>query len=148
MKIFKPNSDIFTDVIHKQLNRGLEVDNFPCTMKLATVTHIYKKGDRSEKCNYRPVSILSNISKIFERCIYQQMSQYFEGIMSKYQCGFQKGQHSLISLLEKWHNNVDQGRMFGALLADLLEAFDCLPHDIIIAKLNACGFDMKALKFI
>ena len=79
------------------------------------------------------------------------MSQFFEGIISKYQCGFQKGhsaQHALISLLEKWCYNVDQGRMFGALLTDLSKAFDCLPHDIIIAKLNAYGSDMKALNFI
>ena len=77
------------------------------------------------------------------------MSQFFEGIISKYQCSFRKGhsaQHALISLLEKWRYNVDQGRMFGALLTDLSK--DCLPHDIIIAKLNAYGFNMKALNFI
>ena len=48
-------------------------------------------------------------------------------------------QYALISPLEKWHNNVDQGSMFGALLTDLLKSFDCLPHDIFIAKLYACG---------
>ena len=78
-KIIKPNSDIFTEVIYKELNRGLEVGN---------VTPAYKKGNRSEKGNYRPVTILPNISKVFERCIYKQMSQFFEGIVSKYQCGF------------------------------------------------------------
>ena len=78
------------------------------------------------------------------------MSQFFEGITSKYQCGFRKGhsaQHTLISLLEKWFYNVDQGCTFRALLTDLSKAFDCLPHNIIIAKLNAYGFDMKALNF-
>ena len=138
-KIIKANSDIFTEVIHKELNRGLEVGNFPCTMKLADVTPVYKKGNRSEKGNYRPASILPNISKVFERCIYKQMAQFFEGIISKYQCGFRKGhsaQHALISLLEKWCNNVDQGHMFGALLTDLSKAFNCLPRDIIIAKIK------------
>ena len=94
-------------------------------MKLANVTPVYKKGNRSEKGNYRPVSILPNISKVFERCIYKQMSQFFEGIISKYQCGFRKGhseQHALISLLEKWRYNVDQGRMFGVLITDLSKA--------------------------
>ena len=119
-KIIKANSDIFTEAIHKELNRGLEVGNFPCTMKLANVTPVYKKGNRSEKGNYRPVSILPNISKVFERCIYKQISQFFEGMISKYQCGFRKrhalisllAQHALISLLEKWRCNVDQGRVF------------------------------------
>ena len=137
--------------MHKELNRGLEVGNFPCTIKLASVTPVYKKDNRPVKGNYRPVSILPSISKVFERCVYKQMFQFFEGIISKYQCGFRKGhsaQHALISLLEKWRYSVDQGGMFGALLTDLSKAFDCLPHDIIIAKLNAYGFDMKALNFI
>ena len=68
-KIIKANSNIFTEVIHEEFNRGLEVGNFPCTMKLANVTPVYKKGNRSEKGNYRPVSILPNISKVFERCM-------------------------------------------------------------------------------
>ena len=105
--------------------------------------HLFiKKSNRSEKRNYRPGGILPNISKVFERCIYKQMSQFFKGIISKYQCSFRKGhsaQHALISLLEKWRYDVDQGRMFGALLTDLSMAFHCLPHDIIIAKLNHIG---------
>ena len=79
------------------------------------------------------------------------MFQFFQGIIPKYQCGFRKGhsaQHALISLHEKWRYNVDQGRMLEALLTDLSKVFDCLAHDIIIAKLNAYGFDMKALNFI
>ena len=76
------------------------------------------------------------------------MSQYFEEIISKYQCGFRKGtKHVLISLLEKWRNNADQGRMFGALLTKISKTFDGLLHDIIIAKLYAYGFDMRALDF-
>ena len=53
----------------------------------------------------RPVSILSNISKVYERCIYDQIQTYFDKILSKYQCGFRKGynsQHCLIALIEKW----------------------------------------------
>ena len=90
-------------------------------MKLANVTPVHKKGNRLEKGNYRPVSILPNISKVLI-CIYKQVSQFFEGIISKYHCSFWKGhsaQDALISLLEKWHYNVDQERMFGALLPDL-----------------------------
>ena len=100
-------------------------------MKLSNVTPVHKKRNRSEKGNYQPLSMLSNILKFFERCAYKKMSQYFEGIMSKYQC-----------------NNLDQGCMFRTLLTDLSKAFDCLPHDINIAKLYACRFDMKALHFI
>ena len=84
-------------------------------MKLANVIPVYKKDNRSEKGNYRPISILPNISEVFERCVYKQMSQFFDGIMSKFQCAFRKGhspQHDLILLLQKWCCNVDQGRLF------------------------------------
>ena len=90
--------------------------------------------------NYRSVSILSNISKICERLLFKQISEYFEPILSKFQCGFRKGysaQHCLLAMLEKWKSAVDNTRNFGALLTDLSKAFDCLRHDLLLAKLNA-----------
>ena len=71
--------------------------------------------------------------------------------MSKQQCGFQKGhstQQCLLALLEKWKRAVDNGQMFGALLTDLSKAFDCRDHELLIAKLNAYGFSLPALKLV
>ena len=103
------------------------------------------------KENYRPISILPNISKVYERCLYDQISKYFETRFSKFQCGFRKGysaQHCLLAMIEKWKTAVDNGGVFAALLTDLSKAFDCIPHDLIIAKLAAYGFDTNALKLI
>ena len=64
-----------------------------------------KKKSKSSKDNYSPVSILSDISKVYERCIYDQIQIYFDKILSKYQCSFRKGcnsPHCLIVLSEKW----------------------------------------------
>ena len=99
--------------------------------------------------NYRPISILPNVSKIYERCLYDQIATYFEHIFSRYQCSFRKGysaQQCLLAMIEKWKKTVDNGGVFGALLTDLSKAFDCIPHDLIIAKLEAYGFHIDALK--
>ena len=67
-KIIKRNSDIFSDILFKEFNKSLEICKFPSCFKMANVTLVYKKGNRSDKDNYRPVSFLPNLSKIFERC--------------------------------------------------------------------------------
>ena len=73
---------------------------FPTSLKLADITNVEKKGSKNSKENYRPVSILPNISKINERWLFKQISKYFENIFSKLQCGFRPGlsaQYCLIS---------------------------------------------------
>ena len=121
-------------------------------MKKADITPVHKKDSKSEKNNYRPVSILSNISKVYERIMFREMSEFFESsFFSKYQCGFRKGfsaQHCLVSMLEKWKSTTDNKKSFGALLTDLSKAFDCLSHELLVAKLNAYRFNMSALRFV
>ena len=80
-----------------------------------------------------------------------QLSTHFEKCFSKFQCGFQKGfstQHCLLLMIEKWKHAVDNGKVFGALLTDLSKAFECLCHDLLMAKLNAYGLSLSALKLI
>ena len=73
---------------------------FPPDLKLADVTLVYKKKSKNLKDNYKPVRILSNISKIYERYLYDQIEVFFDSILSKYQYGFRRGynaQHCLIT---------------------------------------------------
>ena len=101
---------------------------FPLDLKLADVAPVSKKKSKSSKDNYRPVSILYNIFKLYERCIYDQIHSYLDKILSSKQCGFRKGynaQHCLIALIEKWKKSVDNCGAFGALLTDLSKVFYC-----------------------
>ena len=124
---------------------------FPNCLKLASVTPVFKKNAPTSKNNCRPVSVSPVISKIFERIICNQLSAFFEEIFSKFQCGFRKGhstQHWPLMMLESWKEAVDKNKAFGALMKDLSKAFDCLSHDLLIAKLHAYGIDLSPLKLL
>ena len=107
-------------------------------------TPFVKKDKKDNKGNYRPVSI----KKYWNNACLKKFP-FFENIFSKYQCGFRKGfstRQCLLPMLEKWKRPLDNSEMFDPLLTDLSKAFDCLDHDLLIAKLNACGFSLPALK--
>ena len=150
-KIIKLNSDIFIDFLYENINKCITSLTFPNKLKLAEVIPLFKKDDRTCKSNYRPISILPNLSKIYEKCLYDQMSDFFEQILSNYQFGFRKGisaQQCLMVFIEKWKNVVDQKGVFCALLTDLSKAFDSLNHELLIAKLHNYGFQKTSLKLI
>ena len=135
------------DFNNNLINNGI----FPDSLKFANITPGFKKDFRTEKTNYRPVSILPNSSKLYERLIYNQLSKFFANILSKFQCGFRKGisaQDCLLVMIENWKRMLDNGGICGALLTDLSKAFDCLPHDLLLAKLHAYGLDSKSLKLL
>ena len=139
-KILVENSDIISPFITDIYNKSKSRSEFPASLKLADITPAHKKGERTVEDNYRPVSILPSISKIFERNMYDQISQYIDKYLSPFLFGFRKGfstQHCLITMLEKWKKAMDKGKIAGALLTDLSKAFDCLSHELLIAKLEA-----------
>ena len=140
VKLLKDNKDFFAAYIAKYFNDSLKSAKLPNCLKLASITLVFKKNARTYKNNYRPASVLLVISKIFERIICNQLSAFFEEIFSKFQCGFRKGystQHCLLMMLESWKEAVDKNKAFGTLMTDLSKAFDCLSHDLLIAKLHS-----------
>ena len=109
---------------------SLENSKFPDCLKLVNITPVYKKGARKSKNNYRTVSILPVFYIfIFEMSLSRQLSEIFDNILSKFECGFRKGygtQHCLLLMLEIWKGVTDNNKALGALLTDLSKAFDSL----------------------
>ena len=149
-KIIKLNSDIFSNLIYKYFNCCIDKGEFPNDLKHADVVPINKKNNKCEKENYRPVSILSNLSKIYENLMYNQLYEYFD-ILFPSQCGFRKGysaQHCLLVMIEKFKEAIDRSYEFGALLTDLSKAFDCINQPLFIAKLYNYGVSPLSVNMI
>ena len=103
-----------------RINHSVEETGiFPSSLKLANITPIFKKNDPLDKSNYRPVSILPLLSKVYERIIYNQLSQHSEQFLNSILCGFCKAhntQHPLFKLLHSWQRELDSGGFVGTVL--------------------------------
>ena len=143
--------DIFIPRINSDFNSSIFHGTFPIRLKNADVSPIFKKGDLLDKTNYRPVSILPALSKIFEKLLFSQINNFMDSKLSMHQCGFRKymsAQNCLLVMLEKWSACLDNKGSCSVLLTDLSKAFDCLIHNLLIVKLSAYGFDYNSLKLI
>ena len=86
------------------INEAIRNNKFPDSLKLSDITPVYKKLDPSDKANYRPVSVLPLLSKVFEKIIHDQFCEYFENFPNELLCGFRKAhstQHALFGLIQK-----------------------------------------------
>ena len=148
-KVLKRASDICNNELLKVWNQEIVTNkNFPNNLKLAEISPIFKKGDPNIASNYRPISVLPCLSKLFERIMQTQLLTHIEKYLSPFLCGYRKGfsaQLALISLIENWKKILDKNGFAGAILMDLSKAFDTINHDLLLAKLNAYGLSKDAL---
>ena len=97
------------------------------------------------------MSVLSLLSKFFERLLYDQFSHNLEKYLNSLLCGFRKAhstQHALFKLLQSWQEELDKSGFVGTILMDLSKAYDCLPHDLLVAKFEAYGIGKTDLNLI
>ena len=104
------------------------------------ITPVFKKKNSLKTENYRPVSILSAISKIFKRLKQKQIVGYVENFLFPYLCGYNfffNRQQALLALTENWKKVLDNKGFGGSMLMDLSKAFETINHDLLAAKLRA-----------
>ena len=129
-KILKACAPSVSGAISDLINTTYKHEKFPLGLKQAQVVPLFKKKDPLNKENFRPVSLLPIISKIFERSMHDQLSEHLDQSFNPFLAAFRKGfgcQSTLLRLLEDWRKALDNHECVAAILMDLSKAFDCLP---------------------
>ena len=154
-QIYSVIADLLAYPLSSLINECFSKSIFPDCLKLALVTPIHKKGDKSDPSNYRPISSLPILSKIFEMEMKSQMMKFLEehNILSNKQFGFRK-EHSteqmLLSVLQNWRSELDKPESvyIGALSLDVRKAFDTVNHELLIDKLRASNFSERSTSLL
>ena len=142
--IAAPLCDIF--------NCSIAAGFFPSTWKTGIVVPVYKKGDRCNMSNYRPITILSVISRLFKRIVIKSLSSHLvkHNIIANDQHGFKKllsCETALSSLLDNLYRQIDKDANVVAAALDHTKAFDIIWHDLLLHKLVDIGIKSVALNW-
>ena len=135
------------------INRCLRQSVFPSAEKWAKVTPVYKSGERSLMDNYRPISVLPVLSKVFERVVYQQLYSYLEEyeLLSQRQFGFRNKsstQHAVNLFSNCIRQGMDRGLLTGAVFVDLRKAYDTVDHSRVLSKLPLYGINVSIYPYM
>lgn len=150
--ILKMSATVIYESLTHIFNLSLCTGNFPSKLKLARVTPLYKSGDIADMNNYRPISVLPSLSKLFEKIVYAQIYEYLikYKLIHPNQSGF-RSKHSCVTALTKIVDHIlkemDQGNYTGVLFLDFKKAFDMVNHTILLSKLKVYKLDDLSLNW-
>ena len=144
IKYIKMAATVITPKLTQLFNICIKKGYFPQALKIAETVPIFKKGNRENCCNYRPISILIPFAKIFEKCLHEQFNKFFikNELISSQQYGFQKNystSDAVVDIYNKLIKNIENEVITCSIFLDLAKAYDTIDHRILIAKLEKYG---------
>lgn len=152
-KILKESSDSLSSPISLIFNSVILYGHYPDVLKIACVTALFKAGDKLDPNNYRPISSLPLLNKIFEKLLHKRLTSFLESndIFTNNQFGFRKNMSTndaVNNLLSSIYKAMEEKEFLGAVFIDLSKAFDTVPHDLLLKKLEHYGVRGIALNLI
>ena len=149
-RLLKVSASIIAPSLCKLFNKSLRLGTVPEEWKLANVVPVFKKGEKDHCENYRPISLLSIVSKQLERCVFMNIKCHLSQIICKCQHGFLRGKSCVTNLLEAIDYTgriMDNGGQVDTIYLDMSKAFDRINHTKLITKLRNYGFGGNLLKW-
>ena len=154
-KLLKDVKYVISGSIAKIINNCIKRSSFPETWKLGKICALHKKGNRNDINNYRPITLLSSLSKLFEKALFNQITEYMRKneLFDPRQYGFRNGMSCNLAILDLVNHvllskeSISTSKI-NALFFDLSAAFDIVDHKKLIGKLKLLGFKYKSLKLI
>ena len=152
-RMLKGTATSIAPVLTMLFNRSIQTGKLPSAWKVSNIVPIPKGSSSDEPCNYRPISLLSIISKVLERIIYNRVTAHLECIYPpiQNQWGFLPGRSTtsaILSATHDWFTLLEEGKEISAVFFDLTKAFDSVPHRQLIAKLEAIGLNVYIINWI
>ena len=142
-RILKETAHEIAPSLCELFNKSLRLGVFPADWKLANVVPVFKKGNKEHVENYRPISLLSTVSKVMERCLFNSIKYYVIGLISECQHGFIAGRScvtQLVDVLDHIGAQLDNGGQVDTVYLDMSKAFDKVSHPKLLQRLRDLGF--------
>ena len=151
-RLLKEGATVLSQHMSDIFNCSLSKSYFPDKWKAANVIPVYKKGEKTDPSNYRPISLLSCVSKVFEKCVFKHFYNYLNtnSLITSVQSGFTPGDsavYQLIDLYDQFARALDNGKEVIAIFCDISKAFDRVWHTGLLFKLRRMGVDGPLLSW-